>query len=135
MPDYRRADSIVLQQLPGGLGGDWRRVTILSSGRATVLSDSAGGRPRQLQLEDGVFGWLMGFAQVGRFGQLPKVISEDPILGRACGSDGQIVVITIFVKDALSQHTTQQVVDDTHCLWAPVWLRRFENDLIEKVGE
>lgn len=134
-PHYRRADSLVLQQLPGGLGGDWKRVTVLASGRVTIATDSVGRRTRRLQLQDGVFGSLMGFAQVGRFDQLPRVISEDPVLGRSCGSDGQIIVITIFVKDALSRDATRQVTDDTHCLWAPAWLRQFENILMKKVGE
>jgi hypothetical protein len=133
-PDYRRADSLALQQFPGGLGGEWKRVTIVSSGRVTIVSDSVGGRTRRFQLKDGEFGSLTSVAQVGRFDLLPGVVSEDPVLGRACGSDGQIVVITVFVKFAPSRDATHQVTDDTSCLWAPAWLRQVENTLMRTAG-
>lgn len=123
-------DSIVFEQRPGGLGGDWRRIVLRRSGTGTVVKDSATAPPRMVRLPEGAFGEVEGLTVVGRFALLPDTIARHPEFGRACGSDGRVVTIRTYLADRV-----KHVVHDLHCLWAPEILRVLEIQIPKAVGE
>lgn len=126
----KAADSVILQQYPGAVAGEWRRIVIRRSGAATVVRDSPTARPRRLTVRRDVYQRLLNLTVAGSFGALPDTIPTHPVFGHACGSAGVIVVVTVYAANV-----AKKVVDDSHCGWAPAALRELERAITQAVGE
>lgn len=124
------ADSVALQQYPGAVAGEWRRIVIRRSGAATVVRDSARARPRRLTVRRDVYQRVVNLAVAADFGALPDTIPTHPVFGHKCGSDPVIVIVTVYAANV-----AKKVVDDSRCVWAPTALRELERAIIQAAGE
>jgi hypothetical protein len=83
----------------------------------------------QTRRRSGALERIQGILAASGFEALPDSLARHPVFGRFCGSEGDIVVITVFVPGG-----RKQVVDDQHCMWVPVGLRLLEAAVEAEAG-
>jgi hypothetical protein len=126
---YRQADSLSLRRFPGALGGPSYEIRLSASGRARIYPDSMRRYFRTGQLRANALDRMLELLVVTGFRELPDTIAGHPVFGRHCGSDGQVVVVTVYYSDR-----PKHVVDDQHCFWAPAGLRMLESAIENEAG-
>jgi hypothetical protein len=129
LPDYYRADSVVLERAPGYSVGPAYRLAITRAG--AVHYDARRGAPDRsptAPLAPSAFGILMAHATASAFAQLPDSIMADRRFCPYLTTDGATLTVVLYLPER-----AKRVVDYQGCQWAPAALRRFE-DAIERAA-
>ena len=127
---YADADSVSLEQRPGGWNHTTFRITIRRDGVIRVTPDSmARSRFSVVAVHPEVFSELTGDLITVPISLIPAVIRRDSVYGRFCGTDQVTLILTVY-----HPQFTKRVEDYQGCQLAPASLRDLEKRILQIAG-